>query len=359
MMYRDFETLHINAEVDIHPEINFWLHEAQGLDEHEKFIYFYHKDHLGSSAQISDIDANIVHHIEYMPYGENFFEKRSHWATRYKFNAKEKDEETGLYYYGARYYSPELSIWTSVDPLSDKYPSMSPFMYCAGNPVRLIDPNGMEIVITGEDGTKTTYKQGMEYKGKDNLVSKSVSTLNQINEREGGAKVLTELTGSKNIHSIENKEGGAGTLSFGFCPNKNGGGTINAAALLSVDNIQGIEGLGNELFHGYQQEMGQNPLSIDSKVGALLFGKSLVDGYGELSPGRDAVSSDNFVNAMNSLLFEPHEFNLSSFQKAVNNFKLGSGKNMPTGKYPVGPYTQFPILNLNKPVISNFFPLLK
>jgi len=59
-------------------------------------------------------------------------------VTEYKFNGKELDSETGMYYYGARYYIPELSIWGSVDPLSDKYPSMSPFMYCAGNPVRLV-----------------------------------------------------------------------------------------------------------------------------------------------------------------------------------------------------------------------------
>jgi len=63
---------------------------------------------------------------------------KDYWETPYKFNGKEKDEETGMYYW-ARYYSPELSAWLSVDPLSDKYPSMSPFMYCAGNPVRLVD----------------------------------------------------------------------------------------------------------------------------------------------------------------------------------------------------------------------------
>jgi len=96
-------------------------------------------------------------------FNTDFFTKmRGNWSTDYKFNAKpacrrgrELDNETGLYYYGARYYTPELSIWLSacppehmrrrMDPLSDKYPSMSPFMYCAGNPVRLIDPNGMEI----------------------------------------------------------------------------------------------------------------------------------------------------------------------------------------------------------------------
>ena len=179
-MYRDFETLNVNAEVDIHPDINFWLHEAQGLDEHEKFIYFYHKDHLGSSAQISDIDANIVHHIEYMPFGETFFEKRSHWATRYKFNAKEKDEETGLYYYGARYYTPDLSIWLSVDPLSDKYPHQSTYTYCSNNPLNKIDYSGLsddwvenasgKIYWDKNATSQTTTKKGETYLGKNVLV---------------------------------------------------------------------------------------------------------------------------------------------------------------------------------------------
>jgi RHS repeat-associated protein len=76
-------------------------------------------------------------------YGESFFERRSTWNTPYKFNAKELDEETGMYYYGARYYTPDVSIWLSVDPANEMYPSTSPFMYVRGNPVRLIDPNGM------------------------------------------------------------------------------------------------------------------------------------------------------------------------------------------------------------------------
>jgi len=58
------------------------------------------------------------------------------------FSAKERDSETGLSYFGARYYSSDLSIWLSVDPMSDKYPSLSPYVYCANNPVKLVDPNG-------------------------------------------------------------------------------------------------------------------------------------------------------------------------------------------------------------------------
>ena len=70
----------------------------------------------------------------------------------YTFSAKEKDAETGLSYFGSRYYSSDLSIWLSVDPMSDKYPSLSPYVYCADNPVKLVDPNGEEFWKPDEDG---------------------------------------------------------------------------------------------------------------------------------------------------------------------------------------------------------------
>ena len=66
------------------------------------------------------------------------------WAL-HTFSAKEKDTETGLSYFGSRYYSSDLSIWLSVDPMSDKYPSLSPYTYCANNPIKLVDPDGMKI----------------------------------------------------------------------------------------------------------------------------------------------------------------------------------------------------------------------
>ena len=62
----------------------------------------------------------------------------------YTFSAKEKDSETGLSYFGSRYYSSELSVWLSVDPQAAKYPSLSPYTYCANNPVRVVDPDGEE-----------------------------------------------------------------------------------------------------------------------------------------------------------------------------------------------------------------------
>ena len=58
------------------------------------------------------------------------------------FSAKEKDSETGLSYFGARYYSSDLSVWLSVDPMSEKYPYQSNYVYCSNNPLKVIDPNG-------------------------------------------------------------------------------------------------------------------------------------------------------------------------------------------------------------------------
>ena len=73
-------------------------------------------------------------------------------AVPYTFSAKEKDSETSLSYFGARYYTSDLSIWLSVDPMSAKYPSLSPYVYCANNPVKLVDPNGESISEFDENG---------------------------------------------------------------------------------------------------------------------------------------------------------------------------------------------------------------
>ena len=89
-------------------------------DAYEKLQFYYHPDHLGSSSYITNLDGEVVQHIEYVPFGEVFIEERNNtWNTPYLFNAKELDEETGMYYYGARYYDPRLSLRMNVDPISN------------------------------------------------------------------------------------------------------------------------------------------------------------------------------------------------------------------------------------------------
>ncbi|MBO4332385.1 MAG: RHS repeat-associated core domain-containing protein [Paludibacteraceae bacterium] len=102
---------------------------------------------------VTDLDGRITQNVVYIPYGEVFVEERNgSWASPYLFNAKELDEETGLYYYGARYLNPSIALWLSTDPLQGKYPGMSPYNYCAGNPVKLVDPDG-KVMADGESRT--------------------------------------------------------------------------------------------------------------------------------------------------------------------------------------------------------------
>ena len=116
-------------------------------------IFFYHSDHLGSTSYITDDKANITQYDAYLPYGELLVDEHSSREDLpYKFNGKQFDEETGLYYYGARYLNPMVSIWYGVDPLAEKYVQTIPYLYGGGNPVRILDPNGMGWVETKDKG---------------------------------------------------------------------------------------------------------------------------------------------------------------------------------------------------------------
>ena len=113
--------------------------------------FYYHSDHLGSTSYITDQKANVTQYDAYLPYGELLVDEHSSSADLpYKFNGKELDEETGLYYYGARYMNPLTSMWYGVDPLAEKFPNISAFVYCMDNPVKLVDLDGnFPIFING------------------------------------------------------------------------------------------------------------------------------------------------------------------------------------------------------------------
>lgn len=87
------------------------------------FLYYYHADHLGSSSYITDSNAKLYEHIQYIPFGETWVQEAANTLQRvpYRFTGKELDEETGLYYFGARYYDPRTSVWVSPDPILEKY----------------------------------------------------------------------------------------------------------------------------------------------------------------------------------------------------------------------------------------------
>ena len=119
----------------------------------------------------------------------------------YTFSAKEKDSETNLSYFGARYYSSDLSIWLSVDPQASKYPSLSPYTYCANNPVMLVDPNGEEfsehidkygnIIAHYDDGDNSVYLH------KSGTTEADISAQRRVLNNTGGeGKKVGELGGN-------------------------------------------------------------------------------------------------------------------------------------------------------------------
>ena len=110
---------------------------------------FYVKDHLGNNRMVVHQRGTIEQVNNYYPYG-GLMSNSSGWNTqRYKYNGKEFDRMHGLdwYDFGARWMDACIGRWHSVDPLCEKYYNLSPYVYCAGNPVNYIDLHGDSITM--------------------------------------------------------------------------------------------------------------------------------------------------------------------------------------------------------------------
>ena len=160
-------------------------------------VYFFHPNHLGSTHYVTTGGGEIHEHLEYFPFGETWVEE---WADKettrpYKFTGKELDEETGLYYYGARYYDPRTSVWQSPDPILHSYlggfpnngiynPSnLASYTYAFQNPNRYLDPNGLFNEKTGEIEKGDTLSEITE----------------QINKKYGTSLTVREIATKNNI----------------------------------------------------------------------------------------------------------------------------------------------------------------
>ena len=180
-------------------------------DSYEKMQFYYHPDHLGSSSYITNLDGEVVQHIEYVPFGEVFVEERNNiWNTPYLFNAKEFDEETGLYYYGARYYDPRVSLWISTDRFEEKYPNVTAYSFTANNPMKFLDINGDSLRIEDKKLSLlyisgNLYNQnGQKYDGKiSGFMKKAVSALDVIRKGTEGENMISELQSSTNNFIIK------------------------------------------------------------------------------------------------------------------------------------------------------------
>jgi RHS repeat-associated protein len=148
------------------------------MSEENQQLYYYHGDHLGSAQIVTDPEGEIYEQLEYTPYGELWIEhlKTTIDAMPFRFTGKERDSETGLYYFGARYLNPQTSMWLSADPVTGEYIPQAPvndeakqhnkelpgmggvfnyvnlhvYHYAGNNPVKLTDPDGRDVLNNTE-----------------------------------------------------------------------------------------------------------------------------------------------------------------------------------------------------------------
>jgi RHS repeat-associated protein len=109
------------------------------------FIRYTLGNHLGSASLELDEAAKIVSYEEYTPFGSTSYQalgSQTESARRYRYSGKERDDATGLYYYGARYYAPWLGRWMSADP-AGTVDGLNLFAFVRGNPVTFIDHLGL------------------------------------------------------------------------------------------------------------------------------------------------------------------------------------------------------------------------
>ena len=176
-------------------------------DTTKEETFFYHSDHLGSTSYITDDKANITQYDAYLPYGELLVDEHSSSEEMpYKFNGKEFDEETGLYYYGARYMNPIASLWYGVDPLTETYENISPYIYCANSPIRYTDPKGMEVEadeLSMKNISYTLTKQEAKYVRFDKNGVLDKKRLNKSKSTSENMTALKALANSEIVYSFQ------------------------------------------------------------------------------------------------------------------------------------------------------------
>ena len=192
-------------------------------------IYFFHPNHLGSSSFLTDGLGNPYQFYINLPFGETMYEQHSYsedYVNQYKFNGKEMDSETGLYYYGARYYEPSASIWMSVDPLANYEPynnsehyidgqhnggvynnmNLNVYGYTYQNPIKYIDPNGkqVDVVLKSQEEIDKYTKNGTQKAKWDNVPQ--IENALQINAH-GNTKLMENYVNGVRSKSIRNING--------------------------------------------------------------------------------------------------------------------------------------------------------
>ena len=164
------------------------LNEAGYYSFQDNKFHFYIKDHQGNVRVVADETGKVDEVNDYYPF-VGLMSNVCNNVQLYKYNGKELDRKGGLdwYDYGARQYDAALGKWHTVDPLVEKYCSISPYAYCAGNPIKYIDPDGRTVIIwyKGDNGKMSSYTYSGGNATHSNPFVQSVITAYRYNKENG------------------------------------------------------------------------------------------------------------------------------------------------------------------------------
>ena len=166
--------------------------------------HYYLKDHQGNNRVVINQSGTVEETNHYYPFGGVFGTTGN--TQPYKYNGKELDTKQGLnwYDYGARHYDAALGRFTTNDPLAEKYYSMSPYTYCADNPVKFIDPNGMEYAPGDLFKTKRAAAKdwGMYYNGASIIRKREMGSSIYEVKQKGKLKGYSYSAANEGEHSV-------------------------------------------------------------------------------------------------------------------------------------------------------------
>ncbi|MDD3280938.1 MAG: RHS repeat-associated core domain-containing protein [Bacteroidales bacterium] len=243
------------------------VENGEELDPYEVTIRYQYDNHLGSACLELDGSASIISYEEYHPFGTTSYRSgRSQTEVslkRYKYCGKERDEETGLYYYGMRYYASCICRLVSVDPLQFKYPELTPFQYASNNPITMIDLDGKEGIHFSNVEKVKFNETNITYWKVTNLENQSNSRYQEINSviqrmRESPAfnKLYNALSTMGDVH-IDIQSNLIEDLGVGAAqaPSQNQGGVvifkpINEYQPNTTNSVEFVAA--EELFHQFQ-----------------------------------------------------------------------------------------------------------
>jgi RHS repeat-associated protein len=192
-------TLHVSDNTGRIAQVNTKLLDEDDADPANpldtNLIRYQYTNHLGSATMETDELGNVISYEEYHPYGTSAYRSSQSSADlslkRYRFSGKERDAETGLYYFGARYYAAWLGRWNSSDP-AGFVDGMNCFQYCRNNPVLFTDPNGTDTSMPNiaAPHKAAPHRRYVPGRRRDRLTPRSTVAEREAFTERGGFRIV-------------------------------------------------------------------------------------------------------------------------------------------------------------------------